>query len=334
MWFSEEDIVLHDTINVADLHGYVLPHAGTKYTGNIISHTLRFRPTRPIDTIIILYYPSGDTPDINGHFHEYYVPWKSLELVFGNITYIGYNINKPFQYDISPNTLVVVSADISHFLPFNDAIELENKAAHSIMFRQLQDNSIVDDMKTFRVLYDLIPDWMLQWVGRSRSPGKRGVGYLSFLIRETPTKPNDGLFITSYTNDMTPHECLGEWSWSPQIEQDLLQKVMRAGIGRLSGISDTPQFYTITYLYKDNEPFIRGWHGMKHNAFYLPEVFLENTFENGIWFGNKVQWNKPSKFDMRNTIRRLNKKANTRKKVNTVLYSCKVIHRTKLPLSL
>ena len=89
MWFSEEDIVLHDTINVADLHGYVLPHAGTKYTGNIISHTLRFRPTRPIDTIIILYYPSGDTPDINGHFHEYYVPWKSLELVFGNITYLS-----------------------------------------------------------------------------------------------------------------------------------------------------------------------------------------------------------------------------------------------------
>jgi len=331
MWFSENDIVIHNPIMISDLHGYILPHTGTKYTGNIISHTLRFRPTQQITKIIILYYPSNSTPDIEEYFHEFFVPWKSLEMIFGDIEYIGHNINETMLYDITPNTLVVVSADFSHFLPFSQAIQLENIAAHSIMFRQVQtDLNAVDDMKTFRVLYNNIPnDWMLQWIGRTRSPGKKGVGYLTFLIRETPHSSTDGLFITSYTKNLQPHECLGNYNWSPTIEQDLLTQVMYEGVGRLSGIYDKPHFYTITYLYKDTFPFIRGWHGIKHNAFYLPEVFLENTFENGTWFGNKVEWMNTNKFDMRNTIRRLNKKANTRKKVDSIVYSCKVIHRTK-----
>jgi len=327
MWFSDKDIILHNTIKVPDLHGYVLPHAGTQYSGGIISHTLRFRPTRKITTIIILYYPSG-SQDIEGYYHEYYVPWKSLEKVFGDIKYIGHNINESMQYTIGPNTLIVVSANFSHFLPFSEAIELENRAAHSIMFRQVQnDLRAVDDMKTFRKLYNTIPtNWMLQWIGRTRSPGKKGVGYLSFLIRETPKTVGDGLFITSYTDNMKPHECLGEWKWSHQIEQDLLHNVMQKGIGRLSNEYGTPHFYTITYLYKENRPFIRGWHGIQHNAFYLPEVFLENTFENGKWITTNQEWPPVNKFDLRNTIRRLNVKARTRKNAPITLYSCKVIH--------
>ena len=256
-----------------------------------------------------------------------YVPWKSLTLVFGDIEYIGHNINEPRHDTIGPNTLIVVSADFSHFLPFSEAIELENRAAHSIMFRQVQNDLVaVDDMKTFRVLYNTIPtDWMLQWIGRTRSPGKRGVGYLSFLIRETNISKVDGLFITSYTQDMKPHECLGEWKWSPQIERSLFKKVMQKGLGRLSNLYGKPTFYTITYLYKDTRTFIRGWHGIQHNAFYLPEVFLENTFENGKWM-NTNEWPPINKFDLRNTIRRLNVKARTRKNSPITLYSCKVVH--------
>ena len=328
MWFSEKDIMIHDTIDVDDLHGYVLPHAGTKYSGNIISHTLRFRPTQKITTIIILYYPSG-SKDIEGYYHEYYVPWKSLHLVFGDIEYIGHNINEPSHYTIGPNTLIVVSADFSHFLPFSEAIELENRAAHSIMFRQVQNDLIaVDDMKTFLVLYNSIPtNWMLQWIGRTRSPGKKGVGYLSFLIREPQISNVDGLFITSYTQNMKAHECLGEWNWSPQTERMLLKKVMKRGVGRLSNTFGKPTFYTITYLYKDTIPFIRGWHGIKHNAFYLPEVFLENTFENGKWMTTN-EWPPVNKFDLRNTIRKLNMKARTRKNAPIHIYSCKVVHFT------
>ena len=98
MWFNKKDLTIKPIIKIDDLHGYVLPHAGTTYTGQILSHTLRFRPTKNIKKIIILYYPSEDIPDINieniYYFHEYYVPWKSIEYIFNDntILYEGYNI--------------------------------------------------------------------------------------------------------------------------------------------------------------------------------------------------------------------------------------------------
>ena len=46
MWFNKNDITFKKKISLDDLHGYVLPHAGTKHTGNIISHTLRFKPKK------------------------------------------------------------------------------------------------------------------------------------------------------------------------------------------------------------------------------------------------------------------------------------------------
>ena len=74
--------------------------------------------------------------------------------------------------------------------------------------------------------------------------------------------------------------------------------------------------YTVTYLYKDNKNnnnFIRGWHGLLHNAFYLPEVFLENTFENGTWIkSNDKEWPQTTGddiFNLSETLVSLNAKA-------------------------
>jgi hypothetical protein len=341
MWFNAKDIIIQDNINVPDLHGYVLPHAGTEFTCGIISHTLRFRPTKNFNKVIILYYPASAKPDIDGtYYHEYYVPWKSLETVFGTkgIHYEGYNCrdnkNSPLSSS-SASDLIVVSADFSHFLPFNEAIELENKAAHALMFRRMNDNNAyanaVDDVASFQVLYDSIPsNWLLQWVGRTRSSGSKAVGYLSFLLREKPKRIEsasaDGIFVTAFSKKMTTRECLGEWfdktkKWSPMVEQRLIDKVVNLSktTSRLTGGTelDVPVTnYTVTYLFKEKKDtaFIRGWHGLLYNAFYLPEVFLENTFENGQWIQpTALEWPPISTartaFDLSETLHQLTIKA-------------------------
>ncbi len=82
MWFSPKDLKKCETISVDDLHGYVLPHAGTKYTGDILSHTLQFKPKKLFTTVLILYYPASKRPNIeNRYYHEFFVPWKTLEYV-------------------------------------------------------------------------------------------------------------------------------------------------------------------------------------------------------------------------------------------------------------
>ena len=45
MWFHKNDLLFHQSITDKSIRGYVLPHAGTKHTGKIISHTLRFKPS-------------------------------------------------------------------------------------------------------------------------------------------------------------------------------------------------------------------------------------------------------------------------------------------------
>ena len=377
MWFNKKDLTIKPIININNLYGYVLPHAGTSYTGQIISHTLRFRPTKTINKIIILYYPASDTPDINidtpdgttlSYYHEYYVPWKSIDYIFSNnkyntpnsnnILYEGYNIKyidtkelkidtiiKSFNLD---GTLIVVSSDFSHFLPFNEARELENKAAHSLMFRELTNSpyiNIVDDVKTYeilyRILYKIIPEKLqLQWIGRTRSPGKSGVGYLSFLLRDTKipqvsvsmsvsnnTNLPDGIFITAFDKNMNSRECLGNWyannssnRWSLENENELKNKVIKLAqtTSRLTGGSNIEipiSNYTVTYLYEDKNKstmhnFIRGYHGILHNAFYLPEVFLENTFNNGTWIKDTdTMWQSGTTFNLADTFRQLNIKA-------------------------
>ena len=55
-WYDSKDINIHHNslIKMPNLHGYVLPHAGTTYTKKVINHTLRFVPTKKFDTIYIL----------------------------------------------------------------------------------------------------------------------------------------------------------------------------------------------------------------------------------------------------------------------------------------
>ena len=69
---------------------------------------------------------------------------------------------------------------------------------------------------------------------------------------------------------------------------------------------------------------IRGWHGIKHNAFFLSDVLLEHTHTNGKWIKNDNHWiqrnfNNP-------TIKKLNHKARSFKNVNYVLYRRRVKH--------
>ena len=316
MWFNSSDLTKVTPIYLPNLHGYVLPHAGTPHTGHIISHTLRFRPSKdqPVKKQIhILYYPSSNTPNIEDtYYHEYYVPWKCIEHLLGNHYHFkGFNLRKntphynPHLPKFRQDTLLVVSADFSHHYPMKLAIELENKAAHSLMFRECEStdyNQIVDDIHSFRTLYNVLPRlFHLQWVGRSRSQGHdKGVGYLSFFIRKTITmkelkyKPPDGMFVTAYSRNMVSRECLGEWfdnnrPWSIHIQSQLIRKVIRSAntTSRLTSgeVSDgNVTHYVITYLFRDHSTkFIRGWHGVKSNAFYLPDVFLEHTYENGTW---------------------------------------------------
>ena len=362
MWFNKNDIVISKSITLDDIHGYVLPHAGTKHTGEIISHTLRFKPKKKFSKVIILYYPSQPRPNVNGKwFHEYYVPWKSLDHVFKkywkvtNVKFIGYNLHVMsinLSYLNFEDTLIIVSADFSHFIPMEDAIKLENKAAHSLMFNDFTKSdyiNVVDDVKSFKQLYHIIKtnNLNIHWIGRTRSKGIKAVGYLSFLIREIvdPNKKKpDGMFVTVYDKKMNTRECLGEWfdstPWNINTERKLIQKVIRNGRSpsRLSPHLNERLIpknkviklsnYTITYLYKDKKPFIRGWHGVKHESFFLPDVFLENTYNNGKWIHPYDRyWKGGNRFYIRDTLNRLKQKAGSGNYHNDYeVYSSNVIH--------
>lgn len=352
-WFNGSHLHKHSSIFLKDLHGYVLPHAGTKYSGNIISHTLRFKPTKKFNQVIILYLPSSNKPNVSyqkeEYYHEYFVPWRSFEHYFRHkkLTYVGINILEQNSYPkYDNNTIYILSADFSHFLPFQKAIDLENKAAKSMMFRDFRNtdyNQIIDDMRTFQSFNQIIPEnYFLQWVGRTRSPGLKGVGYLSFLLREQPNphikKPN-GMFVTLYDKEMNTRECLGEWfhhnhPWSKEIENQLIQKVkLSAKKGTRFTDSDNKNIplsnYTITYLYqKKIKKMIRGWHGIKQDAFFLPDVFLEHTHTNGKWIqsGDK-EWKKGT-FSLSETYRKLKDKAGSLSfNPKYTLYESSVIHQ-------
>ena len=93
-------------------------------------------------------------------------------------------------------------------------------------------------------------------------------------------------------------------------------------------MDNSPGTTTVTYLYKEkHKNFVRGWHGIKKNAFYLPTVFLENTHNNGQWIKNTDTTWKSGNWNMNPTLIKLSQKANfyTDKK-NYILYSSKVRH--------
>ena len=343
-WFTREDIekYKYNPIFVDNLQGYVLPHAGTTYSGEILAHSLRFRPKKEFDYVVIFYLPSQENPNVDKYYHEYYVPLKALQIYYPNKTYIGYNVlenNIDLQNYTKENTLFVVSADASHFLEMQDALKKENCAVHSLMHKSLRQCSyVMDDVRTFKAMYKKLPSIVLQWIGRTRSPGKKAVGYVSFLIRDKPKpqikKPN-GLFVTAYDKDMRQRECLGNTNnWNLQIEKELIQDVLykAATTSRLTGgmFLDIPiTNYTITYLYKDNtKKFIRGWHGILKDAFYLPDVFLENTYNNGNWiYHNDTQWQNGTEFKMKPTFDKLFQKAGYASSMDYTLYYSEDVHK-------
>ncbi len=360
MWFRPEDIKYKKPIELVDLKGYVLPHAGTKFTSNILSHTLRFKPPdeflNKIKNIFIIFSPAQDNPNVGKEYHEYHTVNQAFNYVFKNfwnikkkVNYIPVNIreNINFKPDLN-HDLIIISADFSHFLPMQKAIYLENCAAHSILQRyfNLSCSNIIDRKEQFELLYKLIPKtWMLQWVGRMRSPGIKGVGYLSFLIRDNNYIPiPDGIFVTVYDKDMRQKECLGEWfnetnKFTKNKVANKIKEVIYKGktTARLTNGNylNIPLYsYTITYLYKEStKQFIRGWHGIQYNAFYLPDVFLENTFNNGNWIRSYDNiWPQQFRFNLDETLEKLNIKAfkfNKQKLSNKdyILYSSRVIHQ-------
>ena len=131
-WFHSEDLAssstrYESTVEVDDVYGYVLPHAGTKYTSDIIQHTFRFRPknVEVIKRVYIYYYPANEKPDVilprgdttaNNDYdiirsalsdtasachHELYVPFRTILHYFrkwnvntNGITFIPVNIRR------------------------------------------------------------------------------------------------------------------------------------------------------------------------------------------------------------------------------------------------
>ena len=75
IWFNHNNIELKNNIELENIEGYVLPHASTKYTGGIISNTLRFKPKKYFNKVYILYY-AQQKPNVD---NKYYV----------NIMYLG-----------------------------------------------------------------------------------------------------------------------------------------------------------------------------------------------------------------------------------------------------
>lgn len=331
MWFNKSYIKKHKSIKLDDLHGYVLPHAGTEHSGDTISNTMRYIPTKRFTYILIIYLPASDKPNVGNEYHEYFVPYSSLKLFFPEekgYVYIGYNIlgAKPnIRHLNKNNSIYVVSADFSHFLPMQEAIKKENNAAHALMHKvfNLESIKIVDDIRSFKKMYELLPNVQLQWVGRSRSSGERGVGYLSFLIRDKPKlreKP-DGFFVTAYDSNMNQRECLGNTrSWSRYLEESLKNDVINKArtTSRLTNGNDLHipvTHYTVTYLYKDSsKSFIRGRHAILKDALYLPDVFLEHTYNNGVWIEDKDNiWPSSNDFSLIPTFSKLQHKAGVQK---------------------
>lgn len=379
MWFNSNDLIYNKPIILDDLHGYILPHAGTTHTKNIVNHTLQFKPSKTFHFVKIIYYPSSDNPNIDGiWYHEYYVIWKIMEHYIKNfwklknIKFIPVNLRENHKINIkntakhnrtnrnklennrtkksggskiptNANTIFVVSADFSHGLPLKTAIREENCAAKTILHRinNLDCTNVIDDIISFNYLYKNIPNnWMLQWIGRTRSIGSKGVGYLSFLIRNKPIpskKPPDGLFITVYDKNMVAHECLGKWfkfkTWRKTIENEFANEVIqKASQSRLTSgqLRNQPMTnYTITYLYvSKSQQFKRGWHGVRNNAFYLPEVFLENTYENGKWIKKlDTEWQAYDTFNFDETNEKLASKSNVEITKQPVFYDTAVIHK-------
>ena len=113
MWYSPKYFKIHKSIPIKELQGYVLPHAGTKYTGAIISHTLRFKPLKKFNRVLIMYLPAFKKPNVNNkYYHEYFVPQQSIKhcvdkiwKIKNKVRYEGFNVLTDKNLKIDENTL-------------------------------------------------------------------------------------------------------------------------------------------------------------------------------------------------------------------------------------
>ena len=87
-WYSKKDIQIKksDIIKLDDLHGYVLPHAGTQYTKQVLNSVLRFKPSKKFNKVYIFFYPAYPTENViysgKKYYHEYFVIKMVLSYVF------------------------------------------------------------------------------------------------------------------------------------------------------------------------------------------------------------------------------------------------------------
>ena len=383
-WYSKEDIKISkkDVIELDDLHGFVLPHAGTQYTKQVLNSVLRFKPTKRFNKVYIFYYPAYPTENVTysgkKYYHEYFVIKMVLSFVFLNIwgiktliTIVPVNVRDRNKYKktkgnkrhdpkktlkrrrFDVNSLYVISADFSHYKPMNKILEVENCSAHTINYNNFQSRpdcvAEIDHVDTFKWVYNLLPaNIQFQWIARSRSPGLDAVGYLGFLLKDTLKiykNPNkiSGFFCTVYDEKMVARECLGTYfknpkTWSKDYERQFVNDVLEKAhkTSRLTGGPPKPntpiRHYTITYLYEEprGTKFLRGYHAIKSSALYLPEVFLENVYENGKWVtSSDKQWDHKNidNFNLDETLVKLGSKGG--KYTNDfTLYSTKVAHFT------
>lgn len=359
MWFQKkilDRISMPQLITLNELRGFVLPHAGVEHTWPVLAHTFRFQPSYQVTEVLIFYLPASAEPDVKNEFHEFFVVRKVCEYfmrkwwgIRARIRFIGVNIANianiaSISYNsLSPTSFVVISSDFSHFLDMSDAISLENRAAHALEFKQFKHPTVrhvVDDGRTFSYVFNhvLPSNFNLQWVGRSRSASQKGVGYLSFLIIDSSVPIDDspvGAFVTCFDVNMNARECLGVWFNNQddaheavhRLFNDVVQKASTTS--RLTGgrFLEVPvKFCTVTYLFpEDSRNFVRGWHGVRGvrtRAFYLPEVFLEHTFENGHWIEpENKEWPRVQsldQFDFQPTFEQLSSKASKASKENDV----------------
>jgi hypothetical protein len=83
---------------------------------------------------------------------------------YGNKNFVGINLLKNVDSAYLTNLdncLLIVSADYSHFLPMQEAIKLENCAAHALMHKYFPSHlkciDVIDDVKSFKLMYDYLP---------------------------------------------------------------------------------------------------------------------------------------------------------------------------------
>ena len=97
MWFNKSDIKHKKILTIPDLEGFILPHAGTKYTGEILSETLRFKPRKNFTNVLILYFPAHDKPNVRENnvdtYHEYVVPLRVMKYVIKHFWNIHHRIH-------------------------------------------------------------------------------------------------------------------------------------------------------------------------------------------------------------------------------------------------